>query len=54
MVSGAAPVNDTPSGKRRGEDMNINVGRKAVAEASEKLRNWGRWGKDDQIGTLIT
>ena len=48
MVSGAAPVNDTPSGKRRGEDMNINVGRKA----SEKLRNWGRWGKDDQIGTL--
>ena len=32
--------------------MNINVGRKAVTEASEKLRNWGRWGKDDQIGTL--
>ena len=32
--------------------MNIDVGRKAIAEATEKLRNWGRWGKDDQIGTL--
>ena len=32
--------------------MNITVGKKAIAEASEKLKNWGRWGKDDQIGTL--
>jgi kynurenine formamidase len=32
--------------------MDIKVGRKAIAEASEKLSNWGRWGKDDQIGTL--
>ena len=32
--------------------MNITVGRKAIAEATEKLKNWGRWGKDDQIGTL--
>ena len=32
--------------------MNIQVGKKAIAEATEKLRNWGRWGKDDQIGTL--
>jgi kynurenine formamidase len=32
--------------------MNIKVGREAVAEASKKLSNWGRWGKDDQIGTL--
>jgi hypothetical protein len=32
--------------------MNITVGRKAIAEASAKLSNWGRWGKDDQIGTL--
>ena len=23
MVSGAAPVNDTPSGKRRGEDLEV-------------------------------
>src|SRR6202022_4079609 len=32
--------------------MNITVGRKAIAEASKKLSNWGRWGKDDMIGTL--
>ena len=32
--------------------MNITVGKKAIAEASQKLKNWGRWGKDDQIGTL--
>src|SRR6201984_884220 len=32
--------------------MNITVGRQAIAEASEKLKNWGRWGEDDQIGTL--
>src|SRR6201984_3287891 len=32
--------------------MNITVGRKAIEEASKKLSNWGRWGKDDQIGTL--
>src|SRR5271166_4940308 len=32
--------------------MDITVGRKAIADATEKLKNWGRWGKDDQIGTL--
>ena len=32
--------------------MDIKVGRAAIAEATEKLKNWGRWGKDDQIGTL--
>ncbi|HZD29272.1 MAG TPA: cyclase family protein, partial [Xanthobacteraceae bacterium] len=32
--------------------MDIKVGRQAIAEATEKLKNWGRWGKDDQIGTL--
>jgi kynurenine formamidase len=32
--------------------MNITVGKKAIAEATEKLKNWGRWGNDDQIGTL--
>src|SRR5438132_1466307 len=32
--------------------MNITVGRKAIEEASKKLSNWGRWGKDDMIGTL--
>ena len=32
--------------------MNIKVGKEAIEEASKKLSNWGRWGKDDQIGTL--
>ena len=32
--------------------MDIKVGRQAIAEASERLRNWGRWGTDDRIGTL--
>jgi len=32
--------------------MNIQVGLNAIAEASKKLSNWGRWGADDQIGTL--
>jgi kynurenine formamidase len=32
--------------------MKITVGRKAIADATEKLKNWGRWGKDDQVGTL--
>ena len=32
--------------------MNIKVGKQAIAEATKKLKNWGRWGKDDQIGTL--
>ena len=32
--------------------MDIKVGKKAIAEATEKLKNWGRWGKDDHIGTL--
>src|SRR5580698_3323373 len=39
----------------RGRDyalMDIKAGRKAIAEATEKLKNWGRWGKDDHIGTL--
>jgi kynurenine formamidase len=28
------------------------VSRAAIYEAAEKLSNWGRWGKEDQIGTL--
>jgi kynurenine formamidase len=32
--------------------MNIQVGLQAIAQASRELSNWGRWGKDDQIGTL--
>src|SRR6478752_6765600 len=36
----------------RNARMNIKVGRQAISEATEKLKNWGRWGNDDQIGTL--
>src|SRR5436305_1669702 len=32
--------------------MTITVNAAAIKEASDKLSNWGRWGKDDQIGTL--
>lgn len=32
--------------------MDIKVSKAAIKEASEKLSNWGRWGKDDQVGTL--
>ena len=32
--------------------MDIKVGKAAIREAHDKLRNWGRWGNDDQIGTL--
>src|ERR1700691_972742 len=32
--------------------MKITVGKKAITDATETLKNWGRWGTDDQIGTL--
>src|SRR5450432_1330654 len=37
---------------QEGNAMNIKVGKQAIEEASKKLSNWGRWGKDDMIGTL--
>jgi len=30
----------------------IKVGKSAIYAAAETLSNWGRWGPDDQIGTL--
>lgn len=30
----------------------MKVDKAAIYEASKKLSNWGRWGQDDQIGTL--
>ena len=36
----------------KGRPMDIKVGKQAIEEATKKLTNWGRWGKDDQIGTL--
>ena len=32
--------------------MDIKAGKKAIYEAAEKLSNWGRWGADDELGTL--
>jgi kynurenine formamidase len=32
--------------------MNLKVGKQAIYQAAENLRNWGRWGADDRIGTL--
>ena len=32
--------------------MDIQVGKAAIYEAAEKLKNWGRWGTADRIGTL--
>jgi len=32
--------------------MDIAQGRAAIYHAAEQLKNWGRWGDDDQIGTL--
>lgn len=32
--------------------MDIKVGRQAIETASKELSNWGRWGPEDQIGTL--
>ena len=30
--------------------MDLTVGKNAIREATEKLKNWGRWGPHDQIG----
>src|SRR3979411_1801083 len=46
---GAIGVLHDVSGER---SMDIKVGRQAIQEAAAKLQSWGRWGKDDQIGTL--
>ncbi len=32
--------------------MDISQGRSAIYHAAEQLKNWGRWGDADQIGTL--
>ena len=32
--------------------MDIKVGLDAIKKASQELSNWGKWGKEDQIGTL--
>src|SRR6516225_5768598 len=40
------------AGAKGNATMDLKVGKHAIREASQKLKNWGRWGADDQIGTL--
>ena len=37
---------------KKSSSRNIKVSKQAVDEAFKALSNWGRWGKDDEIGTL--
>ena len=46
----ARRVDNNNNGSENG--MDIKVGKQAIDEAHRKLSNWGRWGPDDQIGTL--
>ena len=41
-----------PETAKQSSSRNIKVSKQAVDEAFKALSNWGRWGKDDQIGTL--
>ena len=41
-----------PQTTKRAAGRNVAVSKEAVDEAFKTLSNWGRWGKDDQIGTL--
>ncbi len=34
--------------------MNIKVGKQAIAEATQKLKNWGRWAKKTRSARSIT
>ena len=38
--------------KKKAGGERIKVSKQAVDDAFKDLSNWGRWGKDDQIGTL--
>ena len=31
---------------------NVGNGQQSVGELMEELSNWGRWGEEDQLGTL--
>ena len=33
---------------------NRKLTRKHVHQAAKRCKNWGRWGKDDEIGTLTS
>ena len=41
-----------PQGYDTRDAGNRKLTRKDVKKAADRLKNWGRWGKDDEIGTL--
>ena len=41
-----------PKGIDTREARNRKLTRKDVKKAAARSKNWGRWGKDDEIGTL--
>lgn len=41
-----------PKTKDTREKKNRKLTRKDVQKAATRCKNWGRWGKDDEIGTL--
>jgi hypothetical protein len=41
-----------PKGFDTRQAKNRKLTRADVKEAAERCKNWGRWGKDDEIGTL--
>jgi len=42
----------TPKAIDTREKKNRKLTRNDVRKAAERCKNWGRWGKDDEIGTL--
>src|SRR3989440_9718102 len=41
-----------PIAASRGNDMAKKYTRQALRDAAEKYKNWGKWGPNDEIGTL--
>src|SRR6187455_1955428 len=41
-----------PIAARRGNDMAKKYTRQDLRDAAEKYKNWGKWGPNDEIGTL--
>src|SRR5262245_27940139 len=51
-IVGGKRVETMPQITKTATGRKLTVSKEAVDEAFKALSNWGRWGKDDQIGTL--
>src|SRR5262245_66242529 len=51
-IVGGKRVETMPQTTKTATNRKLTVSKEAVDEAFKALSNWGRWGKDDQIGTL--